>query len=421
MSEGEEQTPAASVDGLVDGSGSPTAGGANQTGVRVYNERLILSLVRRSRHISKVEVSRQTGLSVQTTSAIMNKLQLEGFLRREAPQRGRVGQPAIPFSLSPDGAYSLGLKIGRRSCDLVLIDFTGAVRARVHETFAYPRIDGVLAIVADALPVVTAELSARQRRRIVGLGIAAPFQLWNWSAEIGAPAGAMDGWSVVDIQREVGALSPYPVSLSNDATAACAAELFFGEGWRHSDFLYFFVGAFVGGGVVLGGTLFQGRTANAGAVGSMPIPLASGAGQLIASASIYQLERRLTEAGRDAAHVWRTPHDWGDCRDLEPFLGVWIEEASRALAQACVAAISVIDFEAIVIDGAMPAEVRDRLVARVAARVAELDRRGLSDVVIQSGAIGADARAIGGAALPLLAHFARDREVLFRDAPGSAA
>ena len=94
--------------------------------MRVYNERLILSLMRRRGHLSKIEAARQTGLSVQTASAIMNHLQADGLLKRETPQRGRVGQPTVPFSLDPEGAFSLGLKIGRRSCDLVLIDFVGA-------------------------------------------------------------------------------------------------------------------------------------------------------------------------------------------------------------------------------------------------------------------------------------------------------
>ena len=50
---------------------------------------------------------------------------------------------------------------------------------------------------------------------------------------------------------------------------------------------------------------------------------------------------------------------------------------ASALAYASVAAISVIDFEAIVIDGAMPASVRDRLTARTAEISEGLDRRGL--------------------------------------------
>jgi hypothetical protein len=74
----------------------PVATGADQTGVRLYNERLILSLVRRFGQLSKIEVARMTGLSVQSTSAIMNRLRVDGLLRREAPLRGRVGQPTVP-------------------------------------------------------------------------------------------------------------------------------------------------------------------------------------------------------------------------------------------------------------------------------------------------------------------------------------
>jgi predicted NBD/HSP70 family sugar kinase len=394
------------------------ASGADQAGVRLYNERLILSLVRRYRQLSKVEVARLTGLSVQTASAIMNRLQLHGLLRREAPQRGRVGQPTVPLSLDPEGAFSLGLKIGRRSCELVLVDFDGKQRQRAFETFAYPTPRLVLDFVSRSLPAFTRTLSPGQLRRIAGLGIAAPFQLWNWGSEIGAPPGAMDAWRTLDIAREIAALCAFPVTLCNDATSACAAEFFFGEAWRRRDFLYFFLGSFVGGGLVIDGALFPGRTGNAGALGSMPVmPLGharEAPSQLIACASIYQLERRIEAAGLDPSSIWRTPEAWSD---FGPHLEVWIDEASHALAYACVAAISVIDVAAVVIDGAMPGGVRDRLTARVAERVEALDRRGLSEFAIIPGVIGPGARAVGGAALPLIASFARDREVLFKDAP----
>ena len=391
------------------------ASGADQAGVRVYNERLLLSLVRRFGPLSKIEVARLTGLSVQSTSAIMNRLQADGLLKREAPLRGRVGQPTIPMSLNPEGAYSLGLKIGRRSCDLVLIDFCGAVRRRAHRTFAYPTPAMILDFVRSSLPSLVDALTDSQRRRIAGLGVASPFQLWNWETEIGAPTGAMDGWRDFDTADEIAQVCPYPVTLSNDATAACAAEFFFGRSWRYRDFLYFFIGAFIGGGLVLDAALRPGRTGNAAALGSMPVMAKSEGGvapQLIACASIYQLERRLEQAGIDASSMWATPDAWAE---FGPHLDAWIEEVASALAYASVAAISVIDFEAIVIDGGMPADVRDRLVARTAQIFDTLDRRGLSDVVIVPGAVGADARAIGGAALPLIKNFARDREVLLKD------
>ena len=392
------------------------AGGANQAGVRLYNERLLLSLVRRFGPLSKIEVARLTGLSVQSTSAIMNRLQADGLLRREAPLRGRVGQPTIPMSLDPEGAYSFGLKIGRRSCDLVLIDFRGAIRHRARRAYAFPTPAMILDFVQDSLPTLSISLSPTQKRRIAGLGVAAPFQLWNWEAEIGAPPGAMNAWRHFDAESEIAAVCPYPTMLCNDATAACAAEFFFGRCWRYRDFLYFFVGEFLGGGLVLDGALRPGRTGNAAALGSMPImtmSIGGAASQLIACASIYQLERRLEAAGIDASSIWATPDSWVE---FGSELDDWIEEAASALAYASVAAISVIDFEAIVIDGEMPAMVRERLTARTAEVFARLDRRGLSETEIVSGGIGADARAIGGAALPLIKNFARDREVLFKDA-----
>jgi predicted NBD/HSP70 family sugar kinase len=395
------------------------AGGADQAGVRLYNERLILSLARRFGPLSKIEVARMTGLSVQSTSTIMNRLQADGLLKREAPLRGRVGQPTVPVSLDPEGAFSIGLKIGRRSFDLVLIDFCGDVRRRAHRTYRYPTPDLVMEFIGDELAPLVDTLTPRQRRRIAGLGVAAPFQLWNWAAEIGAPADKMDAWRSFSIEEELARIAPFGVTLCNDATSACAAEFFFGEARRRRDFLYFFLGAFVGGGLVLDGALYPGRTGNAAAVGSMPIAApeggASPTSQLIARASIYQLQRRVEEAGRDPSSLWRTPETWDD---FGPLLDDWIDEAAYALAYASVAAMSVIDVEAIIVDGAMPFDVRERLRLRIAAQLDGLDRRGLSEATIVAGSIGADARAIGGAALPLIKAFARDRELVFKDAPG---
>jgi predicted NBD/HSP70 family sugar kinase len=394
--------------------------GADQAGVRAYNERLILSLVRRYRQLSKVEVARVTGLSVQSTSTIMNRLQSDGLLRREAPMRGRVGQPTVPFSLDPEGAFSFGLKIGRRSCDLLLVDFNGFLRQRAHETYAYPTPRKILEFVSRTLPAFSQDLTRRQSQRVAGLGVASPFQLWNWDAEAGAPPGALEVWRSVDIAAEISKLCPYTVMLFNDATSACAAELFFGEARKPSDFLYFFVGSFVGGGLVLDGALYPGRTGNAAALSSIPAaPLnarGGSAGQMINVASIGQLERRLGAAGIDPSSIWRTPDSW---ESFGEHLDAWIEEAAYALAYACTVAISVIDVKSIVVDGAMPSQVRARLVSRVEHFFAGMDRRGLSDVTIGPGSIGPDARAIGGGALPLIKNFARDREVLFKDAPAA--
>ena len=90
--------------------GEPAAPrGTNQSGMRDYNERLVLSLVRQHSALAKTDIARMTGLSAQTVSVIMRALEQDGLLLRGAPLRGKIGQPSIPMSLAADGAFFLGL------------------------------------------------------------------------------------------------------------------------------------------------------------------------------------------------------------------------------------------------------------------------------------------------------------------------
>lgn len=392
--------------------------GTNQSGVRLYNERLILSLIRRHKNLAKVEIARLTGLSTQTTTVIINRLEADGLLRAGEPQRGRIGQPSVPYSLNPDGAFGLGLMIGRRSSDLVLMDFTAGIRARRRMIYPFPTPREILVFAEREMPNLLAQIPGTQHDRISGLGVAMPFELWNWETDLETPPGALGEWRDFDVAAELSRrFTPWPVRLCNDATSACAAELTFGAGSAYRDFAYFYVGTFIGGGIVLNGSLFPGRSGNAGALGSMPVMRhekngAASLEQLIRTASIYRLERRLIAAGQRGTDIWLSPDDWSS---FEEPLDAWIAEAAEALAQSIAAVLAVIDFEAIVIDGAFPADVRCRLVERVKERLSGIDRQGLTEAAVVEGSIGRDARAIGGAALPLLAAFARDHDVLFKD------
>ncbi|MDP1732053.1 MAG: ROK family transcriptional regulator [Devosia sp.] len=392
--------------------------GTNQLGVRLYNERLVLSLIRLHGELPKADIARLTGLSPQTISMIMNQLTDDGLLLRGRPQRGRIGQPSVPYSLNPEGALAFGLKIGRRSADLYLIDFTGTVLKLLHRTYAFPRPEGIRDFAREGIQDLLRDMPEHLTSRIAGLGIAAPYEMWTWHEEIGAPKAEIDAWRTIDIRAEIAQLCPWPVYFANDITAACAAELMFGHGGDHIDYLYVFIGSFVGGGLVLDGHLFPGRTQNAAALGSMPAPGARASKsaktpQLMNVASIYVLERKLNAQGRNADVLWQSPDDWGD--DLGPSLDEWITEVAENLAYAIVAAIAVIDVETVIIDGAFPGNVRRAIIEKTMAAISRVNRQGLSPFGLIEGSIGNAARAMGGACLPLLANFTQDREVLFKE------
>ncbi|CAM5506653.1 putative NBD/HSP70 family sugar kinase/biotin operon repressor [Aquamicrobium terrae] len=377
--------------------------GTNQSGMRDHNERLVLSLVRQHGSLAKSDIARMTGLSAQTVSVIMRALEEDGLLVRRAPQRGRIGQPSIPMALAPGGAFFIGLKIGRRSAELVLIDFLGNVRAMLQHSYRYPAPREAIAFVAEGIATLRSELTPAEDKRIAGLGIAVPFELWSWADAAGAPRAVMEEWRDCDIRAEIQPLCDFPVYLQNDATSACGAELVFGKTGDLSDFVYFYIGAFAGGGIVLNGRLHGGPSGNAGALGSMPVPGENGRPtQLIDVASIAVLEKTLAARGAETAHLWSSPQDWGD---LGPELDMWLGRAADALAYAIVSACAVIDFEAAVIDGWMPASVRQRLVERVIDAIGGIDVEGLRLPAVREGTVGIHARALGAASLPLSERF----------------
>ena len=397
------------VDRVIDPSG-----GANQVRVRAYNERLVLSLVRRHQSLPKSEIARRSGLSPQTVSVIMRSLEDDGLLLRGEPQRGKVGQPSIPMSLDPSGAYSFGLKIGRRSADLVLVDFLGRQLKSLHQTYSYPLPDALLAFTRDGVSKLAKSLDANQRSRIAGIGISMPFELWNWAEKVGAPPETMDSWRYMDFRAEVSASTDLPAFVQNDGTSACGAELVFGRGAELSDYVYFFIGTFIGGGVVLKHSVYSGRSGNAGALGSMPVLDATQKpSQLIDHASVFRLENMLREASVDPSPVWKSPEDWSVFGIV---LEEWIAMAARHLALAIAASCSVIDFEAAIIDGGFPAHVRQDLVTLVRDELLQLDLQGIEKPDIHEGSVGAGARALGGASLPLFDRYLLDQSILFKEA-----
>ncbi len=389
---------------------APALRGSNQAGLRARNERLVLSLVRRFGALAKADIARRTGLSAQTVSVIMRQLEAEGLLVKGDPIRGKVGQPSVPMRLAPGGAYFLGFKIGRRSAEMVLIDFLGRVLDRTMAVHRFPTPDGMLSFARGSIETLTGGLTPGERARISGLGIAMPYQIWEWGNLIGLDPAEMDAWRHRDLGAELADMIDLPVFLQNDATSACGAELTFGAPHAGASYLYFYMGYFIGGGVVLNGALFTGPSGNAGAIGPTPVPGAGGRqAHLMDVASLSTLERMLQARGIDTAEMWLSPQDWpfalSECSD-------WLSQAAAALAHAIASAISFIDFPCIVIDGWMPGALRSQLVRQTAAALAEFDMAGLVPPVIEPGRVGPDARALGAASLPLSERFLLDTSAI---------
>lgn len=252
--------------------------GSNQTGMRQFNERVVLQAIRLHGSLPKADLARLTTLSTQTVALIIARLADDGLVMKLEPLRGKIGQPSVPIALKPDGAFSIGVKIGRRSLDVLLLDFTNTVRMRHSQAYRFPDPRQVFEVIAQQVRAMQAALAPALRGRILGIGVAAPLSLGSWQELMGV--ADQDGrWNRLDIARQIENDTGLPVMFAKDTAAACVAELVAGKGRSVKSFLYVFVDTFIGGGLVIDSNLYAGLHGNAGAIGSLPVGVAAGVGR----------------------------------------------------------------------------------------------------------------------------------------------
>ncbi|WP_354066463.1 ROK family transcriptional regulator [Devosia sp. 2618] len=363
-------------------------GGLNQISVRSYNERLIMSLLRQHGQLSRMELGQRSGLSAQTISVIVRALERDELVVLGDAQRGRVGPPTTPLSLRADGAFSIGVKIGMKSTDLVLIDFLGQVQHRIGYIYDFPDSDLIFDRLATDLETLRSAIAPAHRSRLTGIGIAVPEGIENLDLTDMSDAAARR-WAEVDFEARVGAIAGMDVHIQNDVTAAAGAEMIFGAARQLNDFAYFFVGGTTSCRLALGHRIYAGKRF---------------INQTITSLS--DLYADLAPTDRDAGNaIWRGDTTWPD---FGPAQSAWIKRCATDLTDAITALSSFVDIRMVIIDGRVPRPIADALRDQVADHLTT----HFADVTVQGGTIGSFSKAVGAAALCLHSRYMVENSLL---------
>lgn len=386
--------------------------GTNLKHAKAHNLRTVLEAIRLYGPVSRVEIARRTGLTTQTVSNITKQL-IRGsmILDGERVQAAR-GAPSTLLTLNPDGAFSIGLDLDKDHLVGVLIDFVGNVRQRVASELNFPSPDEAM----DLLKATAAELIAREaigseRIRGVGVGLPGPLGISKGSRSMDlVRPKAFPGWEAVPVVDILSERLSLPIVLENNATAAAVGERWYGGGRHVASFFYVYFGAGLGGGLVINGQPFEGRTGNAGELGWLPSS-AHVNGNLLphrphvgARFNLPRLYEHLQAFGTPA----HRPSDLAALlRENNRCLLDWLDAGAQGLAPAIIAIEYLIDPGAIFFGGRLPDVLIEALLHRLEQILpsVRIDARNDAPRLIMATA-GADAAALGVATLPLFASFA---------------
>lgn len=315
--------------------------GTNQEFGRPYNRRIVLETIRLHAPISRADIAKRVGLTIQTVSTIVNELESQGFLlsQRTAP-KGR-GSPATVLSLDPEGGFAIGVHVTPLGLEAALINLAGEVVGRDRRDL--PQVDPETAF-REIEALVRGFEALRPRRRMLGVGMALPGPFDVEPMSFVGPT-TLEGWKDVPLRHSLTLATGLPSFIEADLAAAAHGERLYGRGRDFRNFYCLYFGVGLGGCMVHDGNVLRGAWGNAGEIGHIPVvpdgdPCPCGnRGCLERYLSFEAFERRARVVGEDE----------------------WIAEVAPIFRSAIVTIENLFDPETIIVGGLAPQPLRPLL------------------------------------------------------------
>ncbi len=290
-------------------AGSTDVATGNHGSLRYQNLTAILLLIYRDRPISRVELSRITGLNKATVSSLVAELVESGcvrFIGENASER--AGRREVLIDIDQRRISAVSLEIGIGNISVMTADFAGETLIRKDANFdtslaASEVIARVAKIAIDA--VAEAEKINGQAEAV---SVAVPGAVDIRTGEVFFAPNL--GWRNVSVLEHLQAKLRHPVLVDNEASLAALGEHFFGAAKGFREVLYISAGVGLGGGLIIEGDIYRGSSGIAGEFGHMTVDIngkrcscgKTGCWETIANQSALFAEfRRLAPTTKNAA------------------------------------------------------------------------------------------------------------------------
>ena len=382
---------------------------------RIYNERIILHLVRQHPEISRVKIAEQTGLSAQTISVITSSLLERQLLQVDGKVKGRRGQPSIKLSINKIGAYGLGINVDRDHISAALLDFSGECVLLLERIVSFPTENLAKKIAQDLIEEVKTTLG-EDWSKVQGIGLARPDYMDSWletlvtdsdqRADLSNLKAALAYWQSDAFESWLTDLTGVPCFCENDAVAAATSELLLASVAPRRDFFYLFVSTACGGSFVANGECYFGAHGKAGSFGLIPTATGKHGKWILEALSLSSLRRFFA----DKQIQWPSTDDlW-----LEPqnttLIEQWASEVAFEVTPALASVVALYDPEAILIGGRLPPPVLAALIICIENALTAHSMLPLPAIRIAQ--TGHTAGVLGAAVLPLYGTFAPQQNLL---------
>lgn len=367
----------------------PDGLGANVHSVRDNNMQVVLQALRLNVATTRRALAEHTGLSSQSVSNVVQRLEAAELVRAIGVVRCGRGQPAVQLTVNAAGAYGIGLHVDTDRFALAVVDLKGEVQAYKATTSDGNGSAAVIRFLERSFKALIADGKFIQTK-VLGIGLAFSKVLPRDLCEEIYDACFL--WANHMSPHQICSDNSYTIQADYEAATAARWELQYAQDANSRSLFYLHVSASVSGSPVFNGRIFHGASYCSGEIGKMPT-LGQGLVQDVVSISV--LNRRLSDEEQYLAYVERLPeHDLA----VSSVVRQWLEDATSALMNPLTAASSLLCPTHIVIGGRLPASLIERLSARLNARLSR--DCAVRCVPVRPGRTPTQAAASGAGLLP---------------------
>ncbi|MBT0995339.1 ROK family transcriptional regulator [Cellulomonas sp. DKR-3] len=367
----------------------------------------ILDLIRAAGTISRVELTRVSGLTGATVSTVVRKLIDDGLVVEAGRAESTGGKPRMLLELDPYARFAVGVHLDHAGITYVIANLGGAIVARWRRPGAGsddPRV--VVERIAAEIRATVARIGV-EPDRILGLGVVSPGPIAASTGMTLTPP-VMQAWTEFPLAEALEDAVGLPVLLDNDATAAAIGEYWSGGVPTGTAFAALYMGTGIGAGIIVDGTVYRGSSSNAGEVGHICVDIdgpdcwcgsagcveaLAGPAAVVAQSRAVGVELAGRSVSEDFAQLARAAS-----RGEETPLAL-LERSARYVAVAAQTLANVLDVAHVVLTGPSFAlagslylpVLEERLARSFFARGSHAVRVGISSNAPEAAAVGAAA------------------------------
>ncbi|MDQ9093211.1 ROK family transcriptional regulator [Pseudoalteromonas haloplanktis] len=363
--------------------------GSNSKQNKAINLRLVLSQIVTEGPISRVEISRNTHLTKQTITNMVDQLLAVGLINELGVKKeGSVGKPSQMLMLNKAAAYTLAFKVAENEIEVGIFCLDGACLNQLAMPYHTDELIKQSCFLVDTL------LTASQitKSQILGVGLTFTY----------AQQPSIEKYQFGKaMQSKLSDALHLPVALETTAAACAAYQMLFGEAKRLHSFVYVHIGDTIDAAIVNDRKVLLGQNGLTGAIGELFVtPETNGdtaeLGRLNDFASLHSLKTFFGHEPQSPSELTRNV--MLNSAKLEQ----WLDNAAEPMRIAIHTLESLLNCQTIIIGSDLNSEFLERFIKKLRPFIPSISQFGERQVVRLIKSPDTEQIALKGAAtLPL--------------------